>query len=164
MTKNYPSKTPKPSPLLTLPPELHTLLTQHLPYPDALALKHTHPRLYALTPTTVQQKVSWLLERKARNLPSPDSKCVMRSDAAFCGNKEVRRIMQRRRAHAECKGGVGGCEVLIAGTCLGGKRRVGEWKVGKGMRMWVVGLVVMSLVANVWFVITSQYPKYSQDR
>jgi len=168
MTKSKPKPpTPPHSPqkptLLTLPPELHALITPHLPYPDALALKHTHPHFYALVSTSVHLKVSWLLERKSRGLEWPLKKCVMRNDAAFCGGREVRGIMERRRAHGECKAGEGGCEVLVGRRC-GGVRRMGRGVLGGrggrwrgGMGMWVVGLVVMSLVANVWFVVNGYF-------
>lgn len=89
----------------------------------------------------------------------------MRTDAAFCNNTEVRSIMRNRRAHEECAAGLNGCEVVI-GTSCGGRKHVGRgrgsnWllrrRQGKRrnlivvMSMWVVGLLAMSLVANLWF-------------
>ena len=88
----------------------------------------------------------------------------MKTDAAFCGgNGEVRAIMMRRRAHAECAGDVGGCEVVVGSTC-GAKamvRRRGmrrSWKSGVGrpallLMVWVAGLLVTGLFGNVLFVL-----------
>ena len=89
----------------------------------------------------------------------------MKTDAAFCGgNGEVRAIMMRRRAHAECAGDVGGCEVVVGSTCGGAKamvRRRGmrrSWKSGVGrpallLMVWVAGLLVTGLFGNVLFVL-----------
>lgn len=64
--------------------------------------------------------------------------------------------MQTRRAR--------GCEVVVGGTCGGGGKGLGRsMRLGRlwtkkvawyhsGALMWVVGLVVMSLVANLWFI------------
>lgn len=88
----------------------------------------------------------------------------MRTDAAFCANGEVRWIMANRRAHGECASVPSGCEVVVGATC-GGERRVGDrlmlrrlWKGRMGEQrgmvvVWIAGLVVMSLVANLWFVV-----------
>lgn len=152
-----------PSPILALPLELQLLIFRHLSYPDALALKHTSTHFYNLLNTNVRLKVAWLLERKERGLEWPQKMCVMKTDAAFCGNGEVREIMENRRAHGECAKGMGGCEVVVGGTCGGGrgfrkgrgmrmlwKRRVG--RRGEGVVIWMVGLVVMSLIVNLWFM------------
>lgn len=158
-----------PPPLLALPLELQYLIISHLSYPDALALKHTHPHFYDLVKTSVSLKVAWLLERKERNLEWPQKKCAMKTDATFCGgNSEVRAIMLRRRAHAECAGGNGGCEVVVGSTCGGAKaiwrRRVRQrsWVIGEGrpgflLMVWVVGLFVMSLAGNAVFVLKWQF-------
>ena len=149
-----------PPPFLGLPLELQYLVISNLSYPDALALKHTHPHFYNLVKTSVSLKVAWLLERKERNLEWPQKKCAMKTDAAFCGgNSEVRAIMLKRRVHAECAGGDGGCEVVVGSTCGGAKamwrRRVrprswviGVERPGRLLLVWVVGLFVMSLAAN----------------
>ena len=158
------SATPQP-PLLALPLELQYLVIANLSYPDALALKHTHPHFYNLVKTSVSLKVAWLLERKERNLGWPQKKCTMKTDATFCGgNSEVRAIMLRRRAHAECAGGDRGCEVVVGSTCGGAKamwrRRVrrSSWVIGVGrpgflLIVWVVGLLVMSLAGNAVFML-----------
>lgn len=92
---------------------------------------------------------------------------MMRTDAAFCSNGggQVRRIMERRRKHGECGAGSGGCEVVVGASCGGakGRRRVGEfWKrrvrrVEVSLMMWVVGLLVMSFVVNLCFVVRLYY-------
>jgi len=114
-------------PLLHLPPELLLHLSSYLPYPDALALKHTHPALYPLIATCIRLKVSWLLDRKARCLSVPLNKCILKTDEAFCGcdGGEVRRIMEVRRAHGEC--GINGCRE--------GLMKEGEEGEGEG-RVW----------------------------
>jgi len=132
--------TAPPSPLLHLPPELLLHLSSYLPYPDALALKHTHPALYPLIATSIRLKVSWLLDRKARCLSVPLNKCILKTDEAFCGcdGGEVRRIMEVRRAHGECglngcwegvvKEGEGRvwCEVVVGRRCEGPRGGVGR--------------------------------------
>jgi hypothetical protein len=88
----------------------------------------------------------------------------MRTDAAFCANGEVRYIMANRRAHGECASTPRGCEVVVGATCGGGRRvarrvmlrRLLNGRMGerRGMMVvWIAGLVVMSLVANLWFVV-----------
>ncbi|MCJ1310260.1 hypothetical protein MMC25_003922 [Agyrium rufum] len=61
--------------LLSLPPELIHTIAKYLPYPDHLALRHTHPLVYAvLKPSeaaNIDLKIDWLLDRKARNLRCP---------------------------------------------------------------------------------------------
>ena len=154
-----------PPPLLALPLELQYLIISNLSYPDALALKHTHPHFYNLVKTSVSLKVAWLLERKERNLGWPQKKCAMKTDATFCGgNSEVRAIMVRRRAHAECAGGEGGCEVVVGSTCGGAKAmgrrgvRQRSWVSGVArpgflLVVWVLGLLVMSFAGNAVFVL-----------
>ncbi|KAL8779790.1 MAG: hypothetical protein Q9213_006775 [Squamulea squamosa] len=121
-----PLERPSPPPSLTnLPPELYALILLHLPYPDALSLKHTCTLFYNLVDTSIRQKVSWLVDRHSRGLPCPQKKCVMKTDSLFCEG-EVRVLMERRRRHEEC--GAGGCEVVVGRTCHareGRMRRVG---------------------------------------
>lgn len=159
------------SPFLSLPVELQLLIIPNLPYPDALALKHTHPQFYNIVDTSVRLKVAWLLDRKSRKLSSPQEKCVMKTDTAFCtsGGGQVRRIMENRRAHGECAAGEGGCEVVLGASCGGSKSRLGDSVVGKlwkehmgrldvSVAMWVLGLLMMSFVVNLWFLLR-QYSK-----
>lgn len=155
---------PEPPPLLTLPLELQFFfIIPRLSYPDALALKHTHPHFYDLIDTSVRMKVAWLLERKERGLEWPQKKCAMKTDALFCVD-EVNDIMEKRKAHGECKSSEAGCEVVIGATC-GGRERIDKGKVvqklwrsrigrpSAWLTMWIVGLLVMSLFANLYIFI-----------
>ena len=78
---------------------------------------------------------------------------MLRSDALFVNGSggEVRRIMRVRRRHGECKGGGGGCEVVLGGSC-GGERRVRgkgwRWE-GVGMGGWGVVVAVMGVVGGL---------------
>ncbi|KAG7004826.1 hypothetical protein G7Y79_00023g054100 [Physcia stellaris] len=141
------------SPLLALPPEILIDIIPMLPYPDALALKHTHPSFYNLVDTSVRLKVAWLLDRKVRGLPTPQKMCCLGSDSDFCngglagvwgkgrrrakvedGASQVKSIMARRRRHGECEGGR--CEVLVGWRC-GGRRELDDMKIELfGMRRW----------------------------
>ncbi|KAL2042407.1 hypothetical protein N7G274_004899 [Stereocaulon virgatum] len=158
------SSTRLQSSILSLPLELQLHIIPSLSYPDALALKHTHPHFYNLIDTNVRLKVAWLLERKERGLDWPQKMCAMKTDAAFCGGHgEVRTIMARRRAHGECLSGERGCEVVLGSTCGGAKagnhRRVVQnfWnsKIGSSttwLTVWVFGLLITSFVVNLHFV------------
>ncbi|KAJ5624842.1 hypothetical protein N7510_001151 [Penicillium lagena] len=88
--------------LTTLPSELHIQITTYLSYPDALALKHTSRHFYRLVYTGVHLKVNWLVERFERKLECPMEQCSFRTDESFC-NWRIRRIMDRRRRHLECR-------------------------------------------------------------
>lgn len=72
--------------------------------------------------------------------------------------------MKKRRTHGECASTLNGCEVVVGATCGGGRRmgrRLGLRRFLKGRTgeqreavvMWIAGLVVMSLAANLWFVV-----------
>ena len=130
---NLPLKSPPDgsdaAPLLNLPFELHLLILPHLPWPDLLALKHSHPYFYHNVPTTVHHRVDWLLSRAPEGLPLPKEKVNLRSDAEFCASKEVRGFMRRRRGHWECKDGKEGC-VVLGGICQRQRRKEeqGVWK------------------------------------
>ena len=157
-----------PSPLLNLPTELHLLISTHLPYPDALALKHTNTHFYALVSTNVRKKVAWLISRHKRRLPCPATKCILTSDTAFClwAHGEVKTLMERRRKHMECKHGKEGwaCEVVVGHTCGGsrmnaidrlrlGKERVEAW-TGR-WTLWAAAALVLSIVINVCLIVRS---------
>ena len=114
-----PSKLPKTT-FMSLPPELHLLLSRSLPYPDLLALKHTHPHFYSLIRTTVYDRVDWLLERPQHGLPLPQTKCIMKTDEQFCSHAEIRMFMERRRKHEDC---VGVCFVVEGTRCENAVRR-----------------------------------------
>ncbi|EIT81126.1 hypothetical protein AFCA_007179 [Aspergillus flavus] len=123
-----PPKQP-PKTLTTLPTELHLQISTYLPYPDALALKHTSRHFYALVYTGVHLKVDWFVERFEQKLECPMEKCSFRTDEAFC-NLRIRRIMERRRRHLECRRRAGGCLVVPGRTCQGDL--VPGWLKGKG--------------------------------
>lgn len=102
--------------LMDLPSELHMEIASFLPYPDALALKHTCRHFYRMVYTGVHLKVNWLVERFERKLECPMEKCSFRTDEAFC-NWRIRRIMERRRQHLECRRVPQGCWVVEGQTC-----------------------------------------------
>ena len=159
------SSTESISSILSLPLELQLQIIPSLSYPDALALKHTHPHFYNLIDTNVRLKVAWLLERKERGLDWPQKMCAMKTDAAFCGGHgEVRTIMAKRRAHAECTTGVRGCEVVLGSTCggamAGNRRRTALrfWNrtIGSStawLTVWMFDLFLLSFVVNLYFVV-----------
>ena len=91
-------------------------IASFLPYPDALALKHTCRHFYTMVYTGVHLKVDWLVERFERKLECPMEKCSFRTDEAFC-NWRIRRIMERRRQHLECRRVPQGCWVVEGQTC-----------------------------------------------
>jgi hypothetical protein len=153
------------SPPLSLPPELHHLIISHLPYPDALALKHTSLYFYYLVDTRdYRPKVSWIVDRQTRGLACPKKSCIFKTDAAFCssGAGEVRRIMERRRRHEEC-GKDGVCEVLVGRRCevarRTAKRKANEsWLLERareiwGLEWWTVGVMLLALVICVDYTL-----------
>lgn len=118
---------------IELPTEIHMHIASFLSYPDALALKHTNRHFYSFVYTGVHSKVDWLLERFERKLDCPRNEdCSLRTDASFC-NKTVRKIMERRRRHLECRSGLGGCYVVDGGNCR--KEVVPPW-LKKELRGW----------------------------
>ncbi|KAJ9209283.1 hypothetical protein DTO166G4_9124 [Paecilomyces variotii] len=106
----------RPLRLMDLPTELHLHIASYLTYPDALALKHTSRHFYYLVYTGVHLKVDWLVERFELKLECPMEKCSFRTDESFC-NWRIRRIMERRRRHLECRRTKGGCLVIGGKTC-----------------------------------------------
>ncbi|KAK5048562.1 hypothetical protein LTR84_005653 [Exophiala bonariae] len=91
--------------MLTLPPEIHHLITTHLSYPDHLSLTLSHPHFKTLlaNTTTIAQRIAWIQSRAKLYLPIPhDSKVDFRTDTLFVLNAEVTRILRRRRQHVEC--------------------------------------------------------------
>ncbi|KAE8157773.1 hypothetical protein BDV40DRAFT_38216 [Aspergillus tamarii] len=141
-----------------LPTELHLHISTYLPYPDALALKHTSRHFYALVYTGVHLKVDWLVERFEQKLECPMEKCSFRTDEAFC-NLRIRRIMERRRRHLECRRRAGGCLVVSGRTCQGDlvpawlKRKggLGGVVLGFGNEVLVLGMLLLGLVFG-WFL------------
>ncbi|KAF7588522.1 hypothetical protein BBP40_005549 [Aspergillus hancockii] len=118
MEQNIPQgmQVPPQYSLMDLPTELHILISSYLPYPDALALKHTSHHFYSLVYTGVHLKVDWLVERFEWKLECPMEKCSFRTDESFC-NQRIRRIMERRRRHLECRRKAGGCLIIEGRTC-----------------------------------------------
>lgn len=158
------------SPFLNLPVELQLHITSHLPYPDALALKHTNSHFYLLVSTSIRLKVAWLISRHERHLTCPSRNCFLKTDGAFClgTNGEVKAIMERRRRHGECKAGDGGCEVIVGATCRGPKMGLaGTLKEGltgcigwlsarvEGWALWALVALIFSIAFNVWLILRS---------
>lgn len=156
-------RTPCPS-LLALPPDLLPLLTSHLPYPDVLSLRLTHPYFYhtplLATDRNIRLKVSWLLDRKARGLSCPrEGQTIFRTDAEFCAGWEVRRILRDRRRHWECAWWKGDCEVVGGASCVGGPWWMAMWV---GMRKWwgseecywraAFGVLFLVFAVVLWFM------------
>ncbi|KAJ6109117.1 hypothetical protein N7486_001351 [Penicillium sp. IBT 16267x] len=145
-----PTMTPKVL-LLDLPSEIHMQIASFLSYPDALALKHTNRHFYNMVYTGVHLKVNWLVERFERKLECPMEKCSFRTDEAFC-NERVRRIMERRRWHLECRRVPGGCWVVEGQTCRRDlipswfKRNRGQERV-EYVGSWVREAVIIALIA-----------------
>ncbi|ATY67083.1 F-box domain-containing [Cordyceps militaris] len=100
-----------PTGFSSLPTELHSLVAQHLSYPDALSLKQTSRHFRALVRTGAALKVEWLLERRRLHLDCPNSRsCDLGSDLRFC-----RGSVQK---HFECESRPGlGCLVFDTPKC-----------------------------------------------
>lgn len=126
--------------LMDLPSELHIQIASFLSYPDALALKHSCRHFYSMVYTGVHLKVDWLVERFERKLECPMEKCSFRTDEAFC-NWRIRRIMERRRQHLECRRAPGGCWVVEGQTCH--TDLVPLWLKGQGPRRVVGSLATL---------------------
>ncbi|RAL12931.1 uncharacterized protein BO97DRAFT_389387 [Aspergillus homomorphus CBS 101889] len=158
----------EPLNLKNLPTELHLQIASYLPYPDALALKHTNRHFYSLVYTGVHLKVDWLVERFERKLECPMEKCSFRTDEAFC-NVRVRRIMERRRWHLECLPSPGGCFVIVGRTCQKKKKKdlVSGWLMKErgrvlGREVLVTGLIF--LVLNLMWYLCSRLLALHQRR
>ncbi|KAK3352609.1 F-box domain-containing protein [Lasiosphaeria hispida] len=142
---------------LTLPPEIHVLISQHLIYPDALSLKHTSVYFYNLVDTGVKLKIDWLVERRRLHLECPNNqRCDLGSDLRFCRGS-VRLLMQRRREHIECESRPGlGC--LIYGTTTCAQSRQLKTRVRRWLRMrftieaWGLLVALVPLVLS-WLVM-----------
>lgn len=135
--------------LMGLPTELHLQIASYLPYPDALALKHTSRHFYSFVYTGVHLKVDWLVERFELKLECPMEKCSFRTDEAFC-NWRIRRIMQRRRRHLECRRQRGGCLVIGGETCQ--KVLVPTWLKGSRRREMVGFVGVEGMFCRLEYV------------
>lgn len=163
--------------LLLLPTEIQDAITSFLPYPDLLALKHSHPHFYHMVITTKHQRTNWLRERAEQRLPLPQRTCRWNTDADFCRSEEIREFMQRRRWHLDCPRGKfgGGCLVIEGNDCssirlqnarkwyrtwaadlLFGKHKSPRWlatrKRALDIILGVVVVVVIPLVFAMWLL------------
>lgn len=137
--------------IMSLPTELHIHISSYLSYPDALALKHTNPQFYSIVYTGVHSKIDWLLWRFEHKLECPRNEdCSLRTDASFCKSKTVKKIMQRRRRHLECRAGEGGCFVVLGGSC----RRKDDFVIGWMMRSSVKheGMYFLLSMFSIWWI------------
>lgn len=138
------------SPLMNLPPELHLAIIAHLPYPDALSLKHSSRYFYGIVYTGINLKIEWLISRRRLHLECPhDGSCLLSSDRNFCRGS-VRLLMARRRQHGECEIAEGGRGCLVLGT------RTCEWRKARSpmirIRKWIVanvGMLVCVLIGSI---------------
>ncbi|CAI7608695.1 unnamed protein product [Penicillium glandicola] len=147
---------PQSANLMTLPPELHIQISTYLPYPDALALKHTSRHFYSIVFTGVRLKVDWLIDRFEHKLECPMEKCSFSTDESFC-NGRVRGIMERRRWHLECGRSRNGCLLVNGQTCRSdsvpgwfimraqGKRRIVKVVESWGHEAFVIGIMAVML-------------------
>jgi hypothetical protein len=143
-----------PPSLMGLPPELHLAIISHLPYPDALSLKHSSRYFYSIVNTGINLKIEWLISRRQLHLECPhDGSCLLNSDRNFCRGS-VRLLMLRRRQHGECEAGPGGRGCLVLGT------KTCEWKKARSplvrIRKWLYGnmsMLVCVLVAMLSFLL-----------
>ncbi|KAE8555115.1 hypothetical protein EYB25_003663 [Talaromyces marneffei] len=137
---------------MSLPTELHIQISSYLSYPDALALKHTNRHFYSLVYTSIHLKINWLLWRFEHKLECPRNEdCSLRTDASFCRSKTVRKIMERRRRHLECRSGEGGCFVVLGGSCRR-KEVVPGW-VRRGFRGWGDEVLIYGLLFVFWMAV-----------
>lgn len=84
-SQNQSTLTKTPPTIMSLPTELHLLISSHLTYPDALSLKHTSRHFYSFVYTGVNLKIEWLIERRTLHLDCPhDKSCELGSDLRFC--------------------------------------------------------------------------------
>ncbi|KAL1985840.1 hypothetical protein VTN96DRAFT_7332 [Rasamsonia emersonii] len=150
--------------LMRLPTELHLHIASYLPYPDALALKHTCRHFYSLVYTGVHLKVDWLVERYEKKLECPMEKCSFRTDEAFC-NWRIRRIMERRRRHLECRPGRGGCLVIEGRSCHRGMvpvwlKREGRIKLLGSWAFWRHEVLVIGLLFLFYTLLWNLLVRY----
>ncbi|KAL2208487.1 hypothetical protein CC79DRAFT_575757 [Sarocladium strictum] len=145
--------------LASLPTELHIAISKLLPYPDALALKHTNRHFHSFVDTGIKVKVAWLVRRRELLLagPGPDASCDLRNDLVFCTRK-VKEIIRQRRLHIECETRPDiGCVVQETPFC---HHRSTFWQRCKnklwqkiGIELWLFPLVLIPLICSwVWFI------------
>jgi hypothetical protein len=135
---------------MRLPPELHLAIIAHLPYPDALSLKHSSRYFYGIVNTGINLKIEWLISRRQLHLECPhDGSCLLNSDRNFCRGS-VRLLMARRRQHGECEVAEGGRGCLVLGT------KTCEWKKARSpgirIRKWIhanIGMLICVLIGSI---------------
>jgi hypothetical protein len=164
------SATP-PRTFLSLPPEIHLMVSRQLIYPDALSLKHTSRYFYGLVDTGVELKIDWLVERRRLHLECPNSqRCDLGSDLRFCRgsvryvyqpcffhlndcmltmSSVIRLLMQRRREHIECESRPGlGCLVYGTSTCTHAR------KFATRLKRWMR----LQFTIEIWWLLLSLLP------
>jgi hypothetical protein len=149
-TKDLSTRKARTTTLMDLPPELHLAIIGHLPYPDALSLKHSSRYFYAIVYTGINLKIEWLISRRQLHLECPhDGSCLLNSDRNFCRGS-VRLLMARRRQHWECDIAEGGRGCLVLGT------KSCEWKRARSpwirMRKWIHANSAMLACALIGFL------------
>ena len=143
--------------LLTLPTEIQMLVACHLPYPDLLALKLTHPTFHSLIYPTVYDRVDWLLSRPAQGLSIPSSAaCSFKTDREFVANDEVKTILRRRGRHLECGGSPvrwhGFPRCIVNGRMCKGAQRRHEKKLRDAERDWGIWRVRWKCFVDVYWM------------
>ncbi|KAK3687404.1 hypothetical protein B0T22DRAFT_439041 [Podospora appendiculata] len=145
-----------PMSLMSLPPEIHLMISKELIYPDALSLKHTSRYFFHLVDTGIRLKISWLIERRQLHLECPnDKRCDLGSDLRFCRGS-VSLLMQRRREHVECESRPGlGCLVYGTATCT--HRRRLDVRLKRWMRVqltselrWILLILAPLVIGWLW--------------
>ncbi|ROT42154.1 hypothetical protein SODALDRAFT_335975 [Sodiomyces alkalinus F11] len=134
---------------MSLPTEIHLLISRHLTYPDALSLKHANRHFYRIVDTGVSLKVAWLMERRLLHLECPNDRCCdLGSDLKFCRGS-VPLLMRRRREHFECESRPGlGCLVLGTASC---EHIFSGWEL---WRVLLVALFIPIVLACVFFSLS----------
>ena len=80
------------------------------------------------------------------------------TDEDFLENREVQRVLRRRRRHEDCPVGVlGACEVVEGNTCEGPRTgvNVSRWNLGRRSAAssrwaWTTLIAVMVAMIGVW--------------
>ncbi|KAJ5204700.1 uncharacterized protein N7498_005579 [Penicillium cinerascens] len=139
--------------MMNLPAELHMQIASYLS-------RHFNSLVY----TGVHLKVDWLVERFERKLECPMEKCSFRTDEQFC-NWRIRRIMERRRRHLECRQVPGGCCVVDGKTCqkdlIPWLKRSGPRKVARtlatGGREALIICILAFFMQLAWNLVQRSY-------
>ncbi|CEJ93853.1 Putative F-box domain protein [[Torrubiella] hemipterigena] len=135
--------------LMSLPLEIHYMISEHLIYPDALSLKHVNRHFAGIVDTGVKLKIAWLIQRRQLHLECPnDRTCDLGSDIRFCRGS-VPLLMARRREHFECESRAGlGCLVFGTPKCVHKPKQQYWWKKRFQLRLTV----------EVWWIVIAAVP------